>query len=44
MIVDGNHPLSGMTLRFDCTVTEMRSATTEELSHGNVHEPQNNES
>ncbi len=44
VVVDGNHPLAGMTLRFDCTVTGVRSATTEELSDGNVHEPQSNES
>jgi len=42
VVVDGNHPLAGMTLRFDCTVTGVRSATPEELSHGDVHEPQNN--
>jgi len=42
VVVDGNHPLAGMTLRFDCTITGVRSATTEELSHGDVHEPQNN--
>jgi len=41
VVVDGNHPLAGMTLRFDCTVTGVRSATMEELSHGDVHEPQN---
>ncbi len=43
VVVDGNHPLAGMTLRFDCTVTGVRSATTEELTHGHVHEPQSNE-
>jgi len=43
VVVDGNHPLAGMTLRFDCTVTGVRSATMEELTHGHVHEPQNNE-
>lgn len=37
VVVDGNHPLAGMTLRFDCTVTEVRPATAEELSHGHVH-------
>jgi FKBP-type peptidyl-prolyl cis-trans isomerase SlyD len=39
VIVDGNHPLAGMTLHFDCTVTGARPATEEELSHGHVHEP-----
>ena len=28
VVVDGNHPLAGMTLRFDCTVTGVRPATT----------------
>ncbi|SFO04748.1 FKBP-type peptidyl-prolyl cis-trans isomerase [Nitrosospira briensis] len=37
VVVDGNHPLAGVTLRFDCTVTEVRPATAEELSHGHVH-------
>jgi FKBP-type peptidyl-prolyl cis-trans isomerase SlyD len=35
--VDGNHPLAGKSLRFDCTVTDVRPATPEELSHGHVH-------
>lgn len=39
VVVDGNHPLAGMTLRFDCTVTEVRPATAEELVHGHVHGP-----
>lgn len=37
--VDGNHPLSGKTLTFNCTVTGVRPATAEELEHGHVHEP-----
>ncbi len=37
VIVDGNHPLAGMTLNFKCTVTEVREATKEELTHGHVH-------
>lgn len=37
VVVDGNHPLAGQTLRFDCTVVAVRPATTEELSHGHVH-------
>jgi FKBP-type peptidyl-prolyl cis-trans isomerase SlyD len=37
VVVDGNHPLAGITLRFDCTVTEVRPATAEELAHGHVH-------
>jgi FKBP-type peptidyl-prolyl cis-trans isomerase SlyD len=38
--VDANHPLAGMTLHFQVTVTEIRDATEEELSHGHVHGPQ----
>ena len=39
VVVDGNHPLAGKTLIFNCTVTEVREATGEELSHGHVHGP-----
>ncbi len=39
--VDGNHPLAGKTLTFNCTVTEVRPATAEELEHGHVHEADN---
>jgi FKBP-type peptidyl-prolyl cis-trans isomerase SlyD len=35
--VDGNHPLAGKTLVFDCTVAGVRPATAEELEHGHVH-------
>jgi FKBP-type peptidyl-prolyl cis-trans isomerase SlyD len=37
--VDGNHPLAGMELHFDVEVTEVRTATAEEISHGHVHGP-----
>jgi FKBP-type peptidyl-prolyl cis-trans isomerase SlyD len=39
VILDGNHPMSGLTLNFDVEVTEVRDATAEELSHGHVHGP-----
>jgi len=39
VVVDGNHPLAGRTLQFSCTVTEVRPATAEEISHGHVHGP-----
>jgi len=35
--IDANHPLAGMTLHFDVTVTEVRDATADELEHGHVH-------
>jgi FKBP-type peptidyl-prolyl cis-trans isomerase SlyD len=37
VVVDGNHPLAGQTLNFECTVADVRAATQEELSHGHVH-------
>lgn len=35
--VDGNHPLAGKSLNFNATVTDVRSATKEEIDHGHVH-------
>jgi FKBP-type peptidyl-prolyl cis-trans isomerase SlyD len=37
VVVDGNHPLAGQTLNFECTIASVRAATQEELSHGHVH-------
>ncbi|AZZ97696.1 peptidylprolyl isomerase [Pseudoalteromonas sp. R3] len=37
VIVDGNHPLAGITLNFDVEILEVREATSEELAHGHVH-------
>jgi FKBP-type peptidyl-prolyl cis-trans isomerase SlyD len=37
VVVDGNHPLAGVTLNFEVEVTEVREATPEELAHGHVH-------
>jgi len=37
--IDANHPLAGLTLHFDVTVTEVRDATADELEHGHVHGP-----
>ena len=39
VVVDGNHPLAGQTLHFECTITGVRAASAEELSHGHVHGP-----
>jgi len=39
--VDGNHPLAGKTLTFNCTVTGVRPASAEELEHGHVHDAEN---
>jgi len=39
VMLDGNHPLAGRALQFACTVTAVRAATKEELTHGHVHGP-----
>jgi len=39
LIVDGNHPLAGITLNFSVDVVEIREASPEELEHGHVHGP-----
>jgi FKBP-type peptidyl-prolyl cis-trans isomerase SlyD len=36
-VLDGNHELAGQRLRFECTVIDVRPATSEEISHGHVH-------
>jgi len=37
VVVDGNHPLAGMALRFQCTVEAIRAARAEEIEHGHAH-------
>lgn len=37
VVVDGNHPLAGVSLLFSCTVTGVRAATAEEITHGHPH-------
>lgn len=37
VLLDGNHPMAGMTLNFEVEVTDVRDATGEELDHGHVH-------
>jgi FKBP-type peptidyl-prolyl cis-trans isomerase SlyD len=39
VVIDGNHPLAGQRLRFDCTVLDVRGAMPDELEHGHVHGP-----
>lgn len=39
VVLDGNHPMAGMTLNFDVEVAEIRDATQEEMDHGHVHGP-----
>jgi FKBP-type peptidyl-prolyl cis-trans isomerase SlyD len=38
VVLDGNHPLAGMALRFALNVTEVRAASDEEVAHGHVHD------
>ena len=37
VVLDGNHPLAGMALRFALNVVEVRAATAEEVEHQHVH-------
>jgi len=37
VVLDGNHPLAGMALRFTLSVAEVRIATDEEIAHEHVH-------
>ncbi len=39
VVLDGNHPLAGIGLLFECKVLSIRAASQEELSHGHVHGP-----
>lgn len=44
VVVDGNHPLSGIQLSFEVEVLKVRDATEEELAHGHVHGIEGDES
>lgn len=37
VVLDGNHPLAGIALRFGLDVADVRSASDEEVAHGHVH-------
>ncbi|MDP2787592.1 MAG: peptidylprolyl isomerase [Pseudomonadota bacterium] len=37
VVVDGNHPLAGQSLRLQCVVQSVRAASAEEIEHGHVH-------
>ncbi len=37
VMLNGNHPLAGVTLHFDVKIADVREATAEELEHGHVH-------
>ena len=38
VVLDGNHPLAGLALRFTCKVLAIRAATTQEAKKGVVEE------
>lgn len=37
VVLDGNHPLAGMALRFALTVKDVREATEDEIEHEHAH-------
>jgi FKBP-type peptidyl-prolyl cis-trans isomerase SlyD len=37
VMLNGNHPLAGVTLHFNVDIKNVREATEEELAHGHVH-------
>jgi len=37
VVLDGNHPLAGIALRFTLKVLDVRGATEDEISHGHAH-------
>ncbi len=39
VVLDGNHPLAGIALRFALNVVEVRAASEEEIAHQHVHGP-----
>ncbi len=38
VVVDENHPLAGVPLKFEGSVKDIRDATEEEISHGHIHQ------
>ena len=36
-LIDVNHPLAGLTLKFDVEVLKVRDGTDEEIAHGHPH-------
>jgi FKBP-type peptidyl-prolyl cis-trans isomerase SlyD len=37
VLLDGNHPHAGKTLKFNLSVVSVRAASAEEIAHGHVH-------
>ena len=40
VVLDGNHPLAGMALRFELSVTDVRPATEQEIRQGGLNNPE----
>jgi FKBP-type peptidyl-prolyl cis-trans isomerase SlyD len=38
VVLDGNHPLAGVSLYFDVTIRDARTASAEEIEHGHSHD------
>lgn len=39
VVLDGNHPLAGLALKFECTVVGVRPATEAEIANGSADDP-----
>jgi FKBP-type peptidyl-prolyl cis-trans isomerase SlyD len=39
VVLDGNHPLAGIGLRFDCEVVDIRPASESEIANGSADDP-----
>ncbi len=37
VVVDGNHPFAGQAVHFECVVSDVRAATSDEISHRHAH-------
>ena len=37
VVLDANHPLAGIALRFSCEILDVREASDEEVAHGHAH-------
>lgn len=37
VVIDGNHPLAGVSLQYDVTVQAIREATAEEIEQGHIY-------
>jgi len=37
VVVDGNHPYAGQAVHFQCVVSEVRAASSDEVTHGHAH-------